>query len=215
MMSKVTNPMTTAHLWHALCIVCVTALLVSMTSVIDTVRYLHWSMPLFATSRVTHESGMTIQQSRGLWYTVTQIRHRNSRYLDFAPVWENNQACTTHAAKTLTLVEREMFERHDPSVLGYDDGIVGVWIAGCQAHRENITVNAITTHVREGRLNPNSLSPERITLHYDSQGIHITAIDNAGVNNNSQDPAKLDALFPKSVQMMWSVMSNHDMQTLL
>ncbi|NMM93037.1 hypothetical protein [Bifidobacterium oedipodis] len=207
--------MTGRYRWYrAICIAVVMSLGLAAIVLVDAVRYLHWRMPLFAVSRTTTQTGMTIRHSTGLWYKATRIEDGKSLFVDITPFWDvDGNRCSDSAVDILSLTQTAVFQRHSESVIGYDDGTTGVAIADCVANADEVTVYAVALETRNSSLSfPDSTSPEYIVLKADDEGkLKVRHTDDASqdIGRNFQNNDNLVTLFPQHVRMMWNVMLNN------
>lgn len=174
---------------------------------VDVARYLHWQSPVVAIARIEDDSGTTVRKLRGLWYAAASIDDGTNRYLALTPGLSSGGPCVEQAETMLRLTRDAVFRRHDPSIIGWDDGIAGVWVAGCSADASTATVYAIAVHQTfDKRLLTDGLSPERVTIDMTERGNwKVASVEDAAWDSGRsvQDSEKYEKLFPQYVSTMW------------
>lgn len=200
-------------LWKAACVILIMVFGLAALIVTDCVQYLHWRAPVFAIALSRQEGESQVHRSRGMWYETLYLEQGESRYQDWRPIWEGSDSiCGTRAGDVFALSKAAVLQRHDASKIGYDDGTVGVWIAGCEPNASGAMVYAIAMHDTDvGEVAPDSLSPERISIGTKASGdLFVRGDEDAALDQarNFQDSPKLEKLFPWYVLEMWSVLRN-------
>lgn len=147
---------------------------------LDCAQYLHWSMPVFASRGDMTTAGTTVEHARGPAYEVTGLRTAHDRYMDITPIWEMDTDCSNHPMKILRATKAAVFHRHSVSLIGYDDGIEGIWVADCVPDGDDtFVVYAIAVERNEYGLHADTVSPERVTLKRRDGDYTVIAYDDA------------------------------------
>lgn len=200
-------------LWKTLCVMLLMVFGLAALIVVDCAQYAHWRTPVFAIALSRQEGESRVHRSRGMWYETVYLEQGESRYQDWRLIWEgSDNICGTRAEDVFALSKEAVLQRHDASRIGYDDGTVGVWIAGCEPNATGATVYAIAMHDTDvGKVVPDGLSPERISIGYGTSG-DLLVLGNEDATweqaRGFQDSSKLKKLFPPYVLEMWSVLQN-------
>ncbi|KAB7789698.1 hypothetical protein [Bifidobacterium leontopitheci] len=183
-------------------VMCLAAMLV-----LDLDRYLHWKSPAFAARSVTSESGMTVERARGLGYETTTISHDYDRYMDVSPMWEADGACSRQPVEILKATRSAVFRRHSVAVMGYDDGIRGVWVLDCVNRGDRVIVYVCAVEQLDDGTLRADYTLERVTLSAQGTQVRFIAHDDAAdQGRNFLLVERYDKLFPWYTTQMWYTM---------
>ena len=207
MAAKTTTGGRRGRLVSIVCGIAVAVFGVAAVIAVDVDRYLHWQSPVVAVARVEDDSGTAVRKLRGLWYSAASIDDGTNRYQALVPGLSSGGPCVEQAETMLRLTREAVFRRHDPSIIDWDDGIAGVWVAGCSADASTATVYAIAVHETfDERLLTDGLSPEKVTIDItERRNWTASSVEDAAWDKGRsvQDSEKYYDLFPQYVSTMW------------